>query len=74
MQTTLVSQNNFVTGAAMEFVAAADITGVAIARELCEVISVSGEVSVEDHTTLAAGFALSLGIEQDAGMYFILLK
>ncbi len=53
----------------MEFVAAADITGVAIFKEDCEIISVAGEVSVEDEVTLAAGFALSLGIEQDAGMF-----
>ncbi len=49
--------------------AAADITGTIISREKCEVISITGEISREDYTTLSAGFALSLGIEQDVGKH-----
>ncbi len=63
----------FILGLAFEFVAATDLTAAAFLKAECEIISISGVVSAEDHVTLAAGFALSMGIEQDVGWYFIII-
>ncbi len=56
-------------GAAFEFINTAELSGAVFLREQVEMISVSSQISVSDHATLAAGFALSLGIEQSVGKF-----
>ncbi len=59
----------FFPGAALEFVAATEITGAIISETQVEMLSVAGAVSALDFETLSIGFASALGIEVDVGMY-----
>ncbi len=55
------------SGGAFEFVAEADITGLPIAKDKCQILAIPGEIATADLDLLIPGFAAGLGLEIDAG-------